>query len=56
MKKAELLELLNGLDDDAEITIVDSEQDNSWDIADVITCDDNTSEYKGKYADIVINL
>ena len=56
MKKAELLEKLARLDDDADITIIDTEQNNAWDIIEVRTCEDNASEYKNKYADLVINI
>ena len=54
MTKAELLELLKDLDDNAEICVVDENQDNTFSITEVRTCEDNTSEYKGKYADLVI--
>lgn len=54
MTKAELLELLKDLDDSADICIVNEEQEVCYDILEVRTCEDNTSEYKGKYADLVI--
>lgn len=54
MKKAELLRLLNDLDDNAEITVTDTNQDNAWNIVEVRVCEDNASEYKSTYADIVI--
>ena len=50
MTKAELLELLQDLDDDAEITVVDNEQEFAWDIIEVRTTDGDSS-----YADIVID-
>lgn len=56
MTKAELLELLQDLDDNAEVTVIDDEQNYCWRITEVRVCEDNTSEYKGKYADIVIDI
>lgn len=56
MKAKELIKILQQLDDDAEIMIVDSEQENAWDIIDCRTCEDNASESKSKYLDIVIDI
>lgn len=56
MKAKELKELLSTIKDDAEICIVDNDQNNTWEITEVRTCEDNASEYKGTYADIVINI
>ena len=56
MTKTELLELLSGLDDNAEICVVNDEQEVCYDIMEVRVCEDNASEFKGKYADLVVNL
>ena len=56
MTKAELLKLLQDLDDNAEVTVIDDGQNYCWDITEVRVCEDNTSEYKGKYADVVIDI
>ena len=56
MTKAELLKLLQDLDDNAELTVIDDEQNYCWSITEVRVCEDNASEYKGKYADIVIDI
>ena len=56
MTKAELLKLLQDLDDNAEVTVIDDGQNYCWDITEVRVCEDNASEYKGKYADIVIDI
>ena len=49
MTKANLIKSLQGLDDQAEILIVDSEQEHAWNIIEVRTTDGNTT-----YADLVI--
>lgn len=51
MTKAELLELLKDLDDNAEITVIDNEQNYAWQITEVRTTDGDTS-----YADVVIDV
>ena len=56
MTKAELLKLLQDLDDNAEVTVIDDGQNYCWDITEIRVCEDNTSEYKGKYADVVIDI
>ena len=56
MTKAELLKLLQDLDDNAEVTVIDDGQNYCWDVTEVRVCEDNTSEYKGKYADVVIDI
>ena len=56
MTKAELLRLLQDLDDNAELTVIDNGQNYCWRITEVRVCEDNASEYKGKYADIVIDI
>lgn len=50
MTKADLLYYLQDLDDNAIITVVDDEQNYSWDIIEVRTTDGNKD-----FADIVIN-
>jgi hypothetical protein len=54
MKVKELKEILSTLKDDAEICIVDNDQDNSWDILECRTCEDKSSEFFGNFLDIVI--
>ena len=56
MTKTELLKLLQDIDDNAEVTVIDDGQNYCWDITEVRVCEDNASEYKGKYADIVIDI
>ena len=55
MKVKELKEILSTLKDDAEVCIVDNDQDNSWDILECRTCEDKSSEFFGNFLDIVIN-
>lgn len=50
MLKKDLIKLLEDLDDDAEITVIDPEQNYCWSIQEVRTTDGMTN-----YADIVIN-
>ena len=54
MKVKELKEILSTLKDDAEICIVDNDQDNAWDILECRICEDKTSESFRNYLDIVI--
>lgn len=56
MKKQELIKILEPFGDDCEITIVDNNQDNCYEIIDIRTCEDNSSEYHKAYIDIVIDL
>lgn len=56
MKLKDLKKILNQFDDDCEITIVDGEQNNCYEIIDFRTCEDNSSEYYKTYLDIVIDL
>lgn len=56
MTKAELIKLLENLNDNAIISITDAEQNNCYDISEVRICEDKTSEYYNKYADIVVEL
>ena len=51
MTVKELKDLLKGLDDDAEVTVIDNEQENSWNIVEGRTTDGMTS-----YIDLVINI
>ena len=54
MKVKELKKILSTLKDDAEICVIDSSQDNSWDIVECRTCEDKTSIHYSTYLDIVI--
>ena len=56
MKAKELKELLSTIKDDAEICIVDDEQDNSWEIVECRVCEDKASPFYGEFMDIVINI
>lgn len=56
MKIRELIEILQELNQDGEVCIVDDEQNNTYEITEVRTCEDHSSEYFKAYADIVINL
>lgn len=56
MKIKELIEILQQLNPNGDVCIVDNEQDNCFDIVEVRTCEDNSSEYNLGYADIVIDL
>ena len=55
MKVKELKAILETLNDNAEITIVDEEQEYSWDIVECQTCEDHASDDFHNYLDIVIN-
>ena len=56
MLKKDLIKILENFDDDCEISIVDGEQNNCYDIIDFRSCDDNSSEFYKTYLDIVIDL
>ena len=56
MKLKDLRKILEQFNDDCEISIVDKDQNNCYEIIDFCTCDDNASEYKNTYLDIVIDL
>ncbi len=56
MKVKDLKQILEQFDDDCEITIVDSEQNNCYEVVDFRTCEDNSSDCYKTYLDIVIDL
>ena len=56
MKAKELKELLSTIKDDAEVCIVDNDQNNSWEIVECRICEDKTSSFYGTFMDIVINI
>ena len=56
MTKAELIKILENLNDDAVISVTDAAQNNYYDILEVQICEDKTSEYYKNYADIVVGL
>ena len=56
MKIKELKNIINQFDDECDVTIVDCDQNNCYEIIEFRTCDDNSSEFKNTYVDIVINL
>jgi hypothetical protein len=56
MKTQELIKILEQFNDDCEITIVDSDQNDCYEIIDIHTCEDNSSKYHKAYIDIVIDL
>lgn len=54
MKVKELKNYLKDFNDDVEIAIVDFEQSNCWNIAELRTCEDRTSNDYMKFIDVVI--
>lgn len=52
----DLIRQLQELNPNGEVCIVDNDQDNCYEIIEVRTCEDKTSEYFRAYADIAINL
>jgi len=58
MKLKEFLEEIKALElnPDAEVCIVDNDQNNCWDILELRTCLDNASDYNRTFLDIAIDL
>lgn len=56
MKVKELKEILSQFDDNCDVSIIDDDQNNCYDIIEWRTCDDHSSEYFKQYIDLVINL
>lgn len=56
MTAKELIDYLKTVDDNAEITVVDWYQNNTYNIADIRTCEDKSSEYYRKFVDIAIKI
>lgn len=56
MKLKELRKILTQFNDNCEISVIDKYQNNCYDIIDFRTCEDNTSQYKNTYLDIVIDI
>ena len=56
MTAKELIDYLKTVDENAEISIVDVDQNNQYDIVDIRTCEDKTSEHYLKYVDLVIKI
>lgn len=54
MKAKELKELLQNVKDDADICIINDEQDNAWEILECRVCEDKSSYFFGSFLDIVI--
>lgn len=54
MKVKELKELLSGLQDNADVCVVNEEQDITWDILECRICEDKSSDFYGTFLDIVI--
>lgn len=52
----DLIKQLQELNPNGEVCIVDNDQDNCYEILEVRTCEDRTSEDFRAYADIAINL
>ena len=56
MKKSELINALRNIDDNAEICVVNDEQEICYDVVEIRTCEDKTSSYFRNYADLVIKI
>ena len=56
MTAKDLIEYLKTVDEDAQINIVDMHQNNEYEIKDIRTCEDRTSDNYLKFVDIVIGL
>ena len=56
MKIKELIKQLQELNPDGEVAIIDTDQNNSWGVVEVRTCEDHSNEQYKNYADIVINI
>ncbi len=52
----DLIEMLSKLNPNGVVSIVDFEQNNCYEIVEVRTCEDHSSEMYNGFADIVINL
>lgn len=52
----ELKEIIKNLDDNVNVTIIDIDHNNCYDIIDTEVCEDRTSEFFNTYLDLVINL
>lgn len=51
----ELIKALQELNPDGEVCVIDHKQCYGWQIVEVITCEDRSSEWFKGYADIVID-
>ena len=56
MTAKDFIEYLKTVDEDAQINIVDMHQNNEYEIKDIRTCEDRTSNNYLKFVDIVIGL
>lgn len=56
MTAKELIDYLKTVDENAEIAVVDWDQNNTYNIADIRTCEDKSSEHYLKFVDLVIKI
>lgn len=56
LKVKELIGYLQTLKPDAEVCVVDKNQNNTYEIIDLRTCEDHSSEYYLNFLDIAIDL
>ena len=56
MRAKELIEILKDVDENAEISVVDMQQNNEYEIKDIRICEDRTSEEYEKFVELLILL
>lgn len=52
----ELKKILSNFNDDVDVSVIDKDQNNCYEIIEWRTCEDHSSEYYWKYLDLVIDI